>query len=37
VMSLMSVGIGLILHSTNFRLKEIEKVLVKRTPTGVRQ
>jgi hypothetical protein len=34
VMSLMSVGIGLILHSTNFRLQEIEKVLVKRTPKG---
>src|SRR5439155_4493935 len=34
VMALMSGGIGIILHSTNFRLQEIEKVLVKRTPKG---
>jgi glycosyltransferase involved in cell wall biosynthesis len=31
VMALVSTGIGMILHSTNFRLMEIEKVLVKRT------
>ena len=31
VMSLLSAGIGIILHNTNFRLKEIETVLVKRT------
>jgi len=31
VMSLLSVGIGIILHNTNFRLQEIEKVLTKRT------
>lgn len=31
VMALVSGGIGMILHSTNFRLQEIEKVLVKRT------
>ena len=34
VMSLLSVGIGIILHSTNFRLQEIEKVLLKRTSAG---
>src|SRR5919204_4087151 len=31
VMSMLSMGIGIILHSTNFRLQEIEKVLVKRS------
>jgi glycosyltransferase involved in cell wall biosynthesis len=34
VMTLLSVGIGVILHSTNFRLQEIERVLVKRAPVG---
>jgi glycosyltransferase involved in cell wall biosynthesis len=32
VMALLSAGIGVILHSTNFRLQEIERVLVKRAP-----
>ena len=34
VMSLLSVGIGVILHSNNYRLREVEKVLVKRTAPG---
>jgi glycosyltransferase involved in cell wall biosynthesis len=34
VMSLLSAGIGIILHNTNFRLQEIEKVLTKRTPSS---
>jgi len=34
IMALLSAGIGIILHSTNFRLQEIEKVLVKRAPHG---
>jgi hypothetical protein len=31
IMALVSAGIGVVLHSTNFRLQEIERVLVKRT------
>jgi glycosyltransferase involved in cell wall biosynthesis len=31
VMALGSVGVGILLHSTNFRIMEIEKVLLKRT------
>jgi len=34
IMAMLSVGIGVILHSTNFRLQEVERVLVKRTGPG---